>query len=408
MKRILSLIVSLILTLGLLAACGSNESGNTAGTDPPTEAASVAPAVTDEMRAELKEAFETVFAQRLYEGAAYVVYQGEEVYAGGAGKANKAEGTDNGAEVVYRIGSVTKQFTAAAILRLCEQGRLSLDDTLEKYYPAYTTGKDVTLSHLLSMQSGIRDYLRSYDDEGREISSTSEPFIAGAAESNSIEANRDALLQHIFSMELLYPQGEGYNYSNSNYVLLGGIVEQVSGVSFHEYIRTNFFEPLGMDTAGFIDEYDNPGATVAKGYNKASNASLVFAYPGIAFACGDIMASPKDLYKWTIALHTGKVLGGEMYGEMTAIHVGDPTESTCYGYGLMIAEINGVRMIFHSGSIPGFISFVAYIPDQDCFIALMNNHGSESTSAIAVKLLEILGEKLTEAAADSFIKKQDI
>ena len=401
MKRIPALFLSLILTVGILTACGDAQ--NTDATQPATEAASTEPTatepigvITDEIRAELAEAFEDIFTQRLYEGAAYVVYQGEEVYAGGTGKANKSENIDNSAEVVYRVGSVTKQFTAAAILKLCEQGKMSLGDTVGMYFSEYTTGRNITIHDLLSMQSGIRDYVRSYDENGYEIESSG-IFINGVEQENTAEQNIDALKTFIFSHELLYTPGERYSYSNSNYFLLGLIVSQVSGMSCHDYIRTNFFEPLKMDTAGFIDAYDHPDAVVAKGYNRA-NAADLFNCPGVAFACGDIMASPKDLYKWTIALHTGKVLGDEMYREMTAVHAGNPAESTCYGYGLMIADIGETRLIFHSGSIPGFISFVAYIPEQDCFIALTNNHGSENTPTIAIKLLEILGEKLTETA----------
>lgn len=388
MKRMIALLL-VILTAPVAASCASPAAPDASPTEAPTVAV-----ITDETRAELAEEFESLFAQRLYEGAAYVVYQGEAVYAGGTGKANKDEGTDNGADVVYSVGSVTKQFTAAAILKLCEEGKLSLDDTLEKYYPDYPAGKDITIHSLLSMQSGIPDYSRSYDEDGYEISVSSSPYIAGTSETNSAQQNRKVLQEYIFAFELLFEQGDRYSYSNSNYFLLGGIVEQVSGVSYHDYVRENFFVPLGMDTAGFVDDYDHPDAVIAKGYHRASNASLIFAYDGVSFACGDVMASPKDMEKWTVALHGGKVLEEEWYRLMTTPYIEDEASGASYGYGLMIADLSDARMYFHPGSIPGFVSFVGYIPDQDYYIAMMSNYANENTATIAMKMTRLFAEAI--------------
>ena len=392
MKKAIAFMLFIVFVLMNATACGvGTESSGTVGeTESKKETESVSETViSGEVREEITEDFEELFALRLFEGAAYVVYKGEEVYSGGAGKANKADGIDNGADVVYCVGSVTKQFTAAAVLKLCEEGKLNLDDKLGKYFPEYDAGKDITLSELLSMQSGIPDFLRSYDEDGNEISDNSQPYIEGISSDNNSEQNREALEKHIFSSELLFEPGDRYSYSNSNYLLLGGIVEMVSDVSYHEYVRNNFFEPLGMDTAGFVDSYDVPGAVVAKGYNKGINSALIFDYPGISFACGDIMASPKDMEKWTSALHGGKVLNDRMYSEMIKVRVGDPTLEPAYGYGLMIYDLGGKRIYFHTGSIPGYITFVGYVPEQDFYIALMNNHSNDNTATVAMKMMEL-------------------
>lgn len=397
MKRLFCLLLAATAALCALSACGDS-AAPPAETEATAAEHTVAPtsengaALSDEMRDELKDAFDDILTQRLFEGAVYVVYQGEEVYAGTKGYAVKADKIPNSVDVVYQIASNTKQFTAAAILKLCEEGRLSLDDTLKKYFPAYEIGADITIHSLLSMQSGIRDFLRSYDDAGNEVASSTH-YVDGVSDSNTAEQNRAALEKFIFESELLFPQGERYSYSNSNYYLLGRIVEQVCGMSCHEYMRKNFFDPLEMNTAGFIDDYDHPGAIVAKGY-RGGNATSWFSYPGVSFGCGDIVASPKDLYKWSTALHTGKVLSDEMYRKMTAVQISDAASGTNYGYGLMIQKNIGATLCYHGGSIPGFTSAVVYIPGQDFFIAAISNYSNENTMAVTSKLIEVMTERM--------------
>ena len=397
MRKTLALLLSLILLIGMLSACGGS-TGDTA-TQTPTDASADAPTtaeipVTDDLRAELAEAFDEVFTQTLFEGAAYLVRHGEEIYAGGAGKAIRDEETENGADVVYRIASNTKQFTAAAILKLCEEGRLSLDDAMSKFFPDYTIGKDITVHHLLAMISGIPDFVRSYDENGYEVSSPG-PGISGIMHENTPEENRAALEAFIFSQELLFTPGERYSYSNSNYYLLGCIIEQVSGTSYYDYIRTHFFEPLGMDTAGFADDDDLPDAVIAKGYHR-SNGSEYLTYRELSFASADIIATPKDLYKWTIALHSGKVLGDEMYRRMTTVQIAETGKGAGYGYGLFVALTeDGSQVFYHTGNVPGFTSFVGYFPAEDYFVAVISNYAAENTMTVANKLTELFRARIT-------------
>lgn len=379
--RITSLIIALLIMLSVFTACGEdNKPEETRPAAEPTEKSASADEVSVK---KAKDIFEEVIADNGFDGAVYMVYKGREIYSGGSGKANKKEGTDNGADVVYHVASITKQFTAAAILKLCEQKKMSLDDTLSKYFPEYTAGADITIHYLLSMQSGIPDYTRRYEDSGEEASEFSEIVIDGVSEDNSAEENRRAIKKDIFSKKLLFDQGEHFSYSNANYFLLGEIIEQVSGTSYFDYIKSNFFEPLDMTTAGFMEDYDNPSATVAKGY-RGINAAAIFSYAGVAFGCGDIMASPKDMYKWSVALHSGKVLGDEMYREMIKKQaVGDAGYSS-YGYGLMIND----GFYFHSGSLPCFLSMVMYSPQFDTYLALMSNYASETVNTCATDALK--------------------
>lgn len=364
-------------------------------TEAPTQTSTI---VSEEMRSQIAALFEESFVGHDFKGAAYLVYRGEEVYAGGIGKADKSKDIDNGADVVYHIASVTKQFTAAAILKLCEEGKMTLDDTLGMYYPDYTLGADITMHNLLSMQSGIPDFQREYDN-GVEVDTYGQPAIDGVTEDNSAEDNRNALRNWIFAQELLFEQGEQFNYSNSNYFLLGEIIEKVSGISYFDYLRTNFFEPLDMTTAGFMENYDHPEATVAVGYHRTGEYEL-FGYNGVAFGCGDMMASPKDIYKWTVALHSGKVLGEEMYSKMTEKHCEGDDGYSSYGYGLMINDTNVVPVYYHTGNLPCFMSCVMYAPEMEFYIAVMSNYASESilsvSSDIGGEFLRIIGMMTAE------------
>ena len=220
-----------------------------------------------------------------------------------------------------------------------------------------------------------------------EIESTSQAAIDGVSEDNSTEDNRKALREWILSQELLFDQGDRFSYCNSNYFLLGEIVEKVSGESYFDYLKTNFFEPFGMTTAGFMENYDNPDAIVANGYHHTNGAD-VLAYDGVAFGCGDMMASPKDLYKWTTALHGGKVLSDGMYRKMITAHAEGDEGCSGYGYGLMIGDTGTMDYYFHTGSIPCFYSAVVYIPQIDLYIAVMSNYASESIMGVAQDISE--------------------
>lgn len=383
MKRIIPIITALLLTVLCFSACGESSS----------DQASVAEtaATATELRTKVNQIFEESFISHDFKGAGYVVYKGDEIYSGGTGKANKKENTDNSADAVYHVASVTKQFTAAGILRLCEEKKLSLDDTLSQFFPGYKAGADIPIHRLLSMQSGIPDFVREYDENGNEKKSTSQITLDGVTEDNSAQKNRNAVKTWIFSQELLYPQEERYSYSNSNYFLLGEIIEQVSGKPYFEYLKTSFFEPLALTTAGFDEDYDVSGATVAKGYNDTGSTAAVYGYPGVSFGSGDIMASPKDLYKWTVALHSGKVLGDEMLQKMTSKHT-DCGDGTSYGYGLMMVDSPYGTIYMHTGATPRFFSYVVYSPQKELFLSVMSNYASESifsvTGDVGAKILQ--------------------
>lgn len=243
------------------------------------------------------------------------------------------------------------------------------------------------------MQSGIPDFTRKYDESGNEIKSDSQIVIDGVEDDNTAQKNHDSIRTWIYSQNLLFEQGERYSYSNSNYFLLGEIIEQVSKKTYFEFLKTNFFEPLEMTTAGFDENYDVSAATVAKGYRNIGMVSEFYGYPGVSFGSGDIMASPKDLYKWTIALHGGKILAPESLQKMTEKYA-ECGDGTSYGYGLMILESPGGTLYLHSGAFPRFFSYVIYSPQKQLFLSIMSNYSSETTFSvtkdISAKILQEL------------------
>lgn len=388
MKRSIAIIISLVMTAALFSACGENNSSN--NSEPVSETATVA---DTDLQTEAKNIFEESFQSHGFKGTGYLVYKGEEIYSGGTGKANKKEDIDNSADAVYHVASITKQFTAAAILKLCEEKKISLDDTLSKYFPDYKAGADITIHNLLSMQSGIPDFTRKYDESGNEIKSDSQIVIDGVEDDNTAQKNHDSIRTWIYSQNLLFEQGERYSYSNSNYFLLGKILEQISGQTYFDYLKTNFFEPLEMTTAGFDENYDVSSATVAKGYHDTGLVSEIYGYPGVSFGSGDMMASPKDLYKWSVALHGGKLLGAESIQKMTEKYV-DCGDGTSYGYGLMILESPVGTVYMHSGATPRFFSYVIYSPQKELFLSIMSNYASETTFSVtkdvSAKILQII------------------
>lgn len=388
MKRVSAIILSLVMAATIFSACDDHT-----GSELPEPVTATATATEPDLKTEAKKIFEESFRSHDFKGTGYLMYKGEEIYSGGMGKANKKEDIDNSADVVYHVASVTKQFTAAAILKLCEEKKMNLDDTLSKYFPDYKAGADITIHNLLSMQSGIPDFSRHYDANGNEIKSESQISIDGVEEDSSAQENRDAIRTWICSQNLLFKQGERYSYSNSNYFLLGEIIEQVSKKTYFDYLKTCFFEPLEMTTAGFDEHYDVSGATVAKGYNDIGLVSGIYGYPGVSFGSGDMMASPKDLYHWSVALHNGKVLGAEMLQKMTEKTV-DCGDGTSYGYGLMILETPVGTVYMHSGSTPRFLSHVIYFPQKELFLSIMSNYASETTFSVtndvSKKILQII------------------
>ena len=281
------------------------------------------------------------------------------------------------ASASYEIGSVTKQFTAAAILQLVEQGKLDLDEDFTKYLSGFNArGHVVPLRRLLDHTSGIKGY-------------TEMPVFGELA---AKKLPRDTLLTLIAAQPFEFEPGTAAIYNNSAFFILGLIIEKVSGQSYEEYIRTQLFEPLGMRSSYYCSEsairehkahgYDaGPGGLILK-------RPLDHTWP---YAAGSLCSSARDLVRWNRALHGGQLLEPESYRKMiTPMALVDGTPLT-YAMGLGIGERAGRRVISHGGGINGYLSDVSYFPDDDLLIiVLQNSTGPRGPGALGSALADLL------------------
>lgn len=279
------------------------------------------------------------------------------------------------ANSLYQIGSITKQFTAAAIMRLSEQGRLTLRDSVGDYVPELDThGQTITLEQLLNHTSGLPDYLPLLTD----------PYQAMTARE---------IIDLINSRPLTFTPGNGWSYSNSGYFVLGLVIERVAGESYARYLDLNFFKPLGLTRTSYCGT--DPALPTPDGYVKlrAGEAYRVRAADmSLPYAAGALCSTAGDLLRWNAALASGLVVSRESYERMIT-----PTASGeygNYGYGLAVGQHLGRDFIYHGGGILGFQTFLSYYPSRDLTIAVLTNvfdvngdHSSPAALAIAQALL---------------------
>ena len=286
---------------------------------------------------------------------------------------------------LYEIGSVTKQFTAAAILMLQEDGKLSLDDVLTKYLSEYPTqGHTITLRRLLDHTSGIKGY--------------TEMPVFGTMMSRHM--SRDTLVKLFAAQPFDFAPGELQVYNNSAYFLLGLVIEKVSGLKYEEFIKQRVFAKAGMNDSQYCSE-----RTVMKrkmhGYEMGPT-SLVLRAPidhTWPYAAGSLCSTVGDLVAWNRALHGGRVLSAASYQAMTTPGTLNDGTRLRYGMGLAIHTFNGHRTIEHGGGINGFLSESAYFPEQDAIIVvLINTAGPVAPTAVTEALAELVFGPVTRTS----------
>jgi CubicO group peptidase (beta-lactamase class C family) len=295
-------------------------------------------------------------------GAAILVtYHGKPVYKAGRGLANVESGAAITPDTVFRMGSITKQFTAAAILKLAEQKKVSLDDPLTKYLADYPQpGGSATVRQLLNHTSGIMPYtaIPGFMMEGR----------TGRAYSTTelIATFRDHPVQ--------FRPGEKWEYNNSGYVLLGAILEKVTGKSWDAAVHDLVVGPLKLASIrGGIDENATP--RMARGYTRRDGkvAPSTKIHMSVPQAAGALIGTVGDLARWAHALHHGKVLTPASYAAMTGSTKTTDGVTSPYGFGIGESDVRGHRTIGHSGGIFGFSTDSAYLPDDHLFVAVFVN-----------------------------------
>lgn len=285
-----------------------------------------------------------------FEGSVLVAKNFEILYADGFGMAD-GEGSDPlCADSVYAVGSITKQFTAAAILKLAAEGKLSLDDKLSTFFPDWPQHKDVSLYDLIHMQSGLeRDF---WNIAYREYGYTS----MDQADRFQLTPHKDSeLFNLLYADPLHYEPGSEYQYSNLNYWLLSKVIAVVSGMSYNDYLAENFFSVLDMTTAGT----DYPDDIIPGHYDAERTEENASLYTG----CGSVSASVFDLFKWAKALHGGQVLTEESYDTMTTTGAG------YYCCGLVKEGV----VLWHNGQLNGYNAYMSYNTFSKILLIVLSN-----------------------------------
>jgi D-alanyl-D-alanine carboxypeptidase len=276
----------------------------------------------------------------------------------------------------YEIGSMTKQFTAAAILQLEEAGKLSIDDSVARYAPDAPHARELTLRNLLTQRSGVPEYL-----EGPVV----EKQLATPGSYAKIIAT-------VSGKPLLFNPGSQFRYSNTNYIILGHIVEIVSHETYQHYVRTHEFARAEMMQTAFIA--DEPHiANMALGY--VTPNGIAAAAPVLndywAWSAGDIVSTVGDFNKWMAALEAGKIVSASDYALMTsATPATHDSGDTYYDFGLVVSKIEGQPYVWHNGGTLGFRTDGAYFPKQDTRIIVFTNSGDASPEPIALKIFNVL------------------
>ena len=291
-------------------------------------------------------------------GAALLIARGDEVlYRGARGHADVDADTPLSADALFRIGSVTKQFAAAGLLKLVEAGKVSLDDPLSKYVADYPNGANISVRQLLDHTSGVKSY-------------TDIPGMMDGPIQKDVDTAQ--MIASFKDEKIDFAPGEAWAYNNSGYVLLGAVIEAASGQPWHEYLQQALFEPLGLVDTGYgadpaivarqVHGYSFAGAQV----HPAKPLSMTQPH-----AAGALVSSVDDLHRWNRALHEGKVLEDATYRQM--ITPAGKALDAKYGFGLFRATLRGGDAIAHGGGIPGFSSYLLYVPGTDISVAVLHN-----------------------------------
>jgi D-alanyl-D-alanine carboxypeptidase len=328
-------------------------------------------------------------------GLSIAVVRGRDtVVLKGYGRADLENDIPATAQTVYRIGSITKQFTAVAILQLMEQGKLSLDDTIQRFLPEYhAQGRRITVRHLLTHTSGIKSYTSLGPEWQRGM---------------RLDVAHDSLVALFQDKPFDFEPGTKFLYNNSGFYLLGLIIEQVSGQSYSQYLVEHEFNPLGLRATLYCD--DRPLIQRrAAGYERDSgrfvNASpLSMTQP---YSAGALCSTVGDLVAWQRSLVTHRLISAASTAMMATSGTLTDGSATGYGFGLAVGKLGEHRRVGHGGGINGFLTQLDYYPDDSLTIVVLANSESAQPGRLAEEIARaVLGvakpvvKDLALAAAD--------
>jgi CubicO group peptidase (beta-lactamase class C family) len=372
MSRVSRKILSLFAALGLLAARAGADSG-----------ATLDPALRSAIDAAARDALATTGSPS---AAVAVVRDGRIAYVQAYGSARLSPAAPADPKMRYSIGSVSKQFTATAILMLAEEGKLSLDDPVSRFVPGLTRGDEVTIRQLLSHTSGYQDYWpQDYVP----------PFMLQPT-------TAQAILDIWGRKPLDFEPGTQYQYSNTGYVIAGLIVEKASGMPLLPFLSARIFTPLAMGSVANIDQ-ERLGDTDPTGYIRYGLGPLRPAPregKGWLFAAGELAMTAEDLARWNVGMLQQKLLKPESYRAMQTEVLLKNGLGISYGLGIDVLKSGGRRALEHGGEVSGFTAENVVFPDDNAAITVLVNQDAIGTSGvIAHKIADLLFARDGAAAA---------
>ncbi len=309
-----------------------------------------------------------------FSGAVLIASEGKTLFAKGYGLANAEWNIPNSPQTKFRLGSITKQFTSMAVMQLQQQGKLSVQDPICKYFQDCPKAwQSVTIHNLLTHTSGIPSYTDSPDYRKKMM----------------VPASKDEMISRFHDLPLQFDPGERYRYSNSGYFLLGIIIEKASGKSYEDVLINQIFEPLGMKDTGY-DHSEMILPSRASGYSLRSGHLSNAAYLDMnqPFSAGSLYSTVGDLLIWDQALYTEKLLPQKALDTVFTPVKGD------YAYGWMVrapsTASSNRKMIGHGGGINGFSTFISRFVADKATVVVLSNLESANSSRIASDLAAIL------------------
>src|SRR5271157_2720966 len=306
---------------------------------------------------------------KLFMGSVLVAREGKVLLSKGYGFADMEWDVPNSPTTKFRLGSVTKQFTAACILLLEERGKLKLDNPVKQYMTDAPAAWDkITIFNLLTHTSGIPNYTGFYD----------------AVSTEAIATTPEKLVARFRDRPLEFQPGEKWNYSNSGYVLLGYLIEKISQQGYGQFVQENIFNPLGMKDSG----YDSQSAIIphrASGYVPSPKGVINASYidMSVTFAAGGLYSTTEDLLRWEQGLMGGKLLSPASLQKMIT-----PFKSN-YALGVGVNTVNGRKVISHTGSVEGFYTELEYYPEDKLTVVVLANLYGQAPEYIARKLAAV-------------------
>ena len=300
-----------------------------------------------------------------------IAKDGKAIYRKAFGSANLELDVPLKPEHVMELGSLTKQFTAGAILMLMEEGKLSLQDPLSKYIPDYPNGEKITLHHLLNHTSGVKNFTS----------------IPGFQSLLTKDMTPSEIITFFRDEPLDFTPGENYQYSNSGYILLGHIIEKVSEMTYEDFIETKIFKPLGMKSSRYGSKKEvipNRASGYKPDPTGAGNINALGGSMTIPYASGALMSTVDDMLLWNQAWRNNTLISEkskQLAFKATTLNNG---KTSYYGYGWGVSKLYGIPTVEHSGRISGYFSFGIYLPEKNIYTIILTNNDGQSPVNIAL------------------------